>query len=160
MPVITLETHIKAPIQICFDLSRSIDLHKISTAATNEKAIAGVTTGLINLNEQVTWEATHFGIRQRLTTRITAVDNPAHFRDEQIKGAFKHLEHDHYFEITGDIVLMKDVFSFSSPAGIIGRIFDYVVLTSYMRRFLIERNNIIKEFAETDKWRSVLPDRL
>ena len=76
MPTIKLETHINAPIQLCFDLSTSIDLHKISTAATNEKAIAGTTEGLINLNECVTWEATHFGIRQQLTTKITGFDSP------------------------------------------------------------------------------------
>ncbi|MFX8875810.1 hypothetical protein ABTM97_19785, partial [Acinetobacter baumannii] len=76
-------------IEKCFDLARSIDLHQISTAETNEKAIAGKTNGLINLNETVTWEATHFGIRQKLTSKITKFDRPYHFRDEQVKGAFK-----------------------------------------------------------------------
>jgi ligand-binding SRPBCC domain-containing protein len=156
MPVIKLETHINAPIQVCFDLSTSIDLHKISTAATNEKAIAGTTEGLINLNEQVTWEATHFGIRQQLTTKITAFDSPVYFRDEQLKGAFKFLEHDHYFEQNGDAVVMKDVFNFQSPFGFVGHLFDRLILTNYMRKFLIERNNVIKEFAETDQWKLVL----
>jgi len=54
MPVIELKTAIKAPVERCFDLSRSIDLHKISTAHTNEEAIAGVTSGLIGPNEWVT----------------------------------------------------------------------------------------------------------
>jgi len=39
MPKIELKTEIKAKKDIVFDLSRSIDLHKISTEHTNEDAI-------------------------------------------------------------------------------------------------------------------------
>ena len=95
MPIVKLETKINSTLEICFDLSRSIDLHKISTAHTKEKAIDGVTTGLINLNEFVTWQAVHFGIKQKLTSKITAFNKPFHFRDEQVKGAFKFIIHDH-----------------------------------------------------------------
>ena len=156
MPIIHLQTSIKSTIDICFDLSRSIDLHKLSTSQTNEEAIAGKTSGLINLNETVTWRATHFGIRQKLTTKITGLEQPFYFRDEQIKGVFKLLEHDHYFEQRDDSVIMKDVFKFETPLGPLGRLFNYFVLTKYMTRFLIIRNNLIKEFAETDKWKLVV----
>jgi hypothetical protein len=57
MPTIYLETIIKADIKICFDLSRSIDLHQISTAKTKERAIDGVAAGLVNTGDFVTWEA-------------------------------------------------------------------------------------------------------
>lgn len=83
MPTIYLETKIKSSIEICFDLSRSMDLHQISTAKTNEKAIAGKTSGLINPGEYVTWRAKHFGITQNLTSKITAFNKPFHFKDEQ-----------------------------------------------------------------------------
>ena len=156
MPTINLETIIKADIQICFDLARSIDLHKISTARTQEKAIAGVTTGLVNTNDFVTWQATHFGIRQHLTSKISIVEPYTHFRDEQQKGAFKYFKHDHYFTTENGIVSMIDNFEFSSPYGLIGKLFDKLILTNYMKQFLIERNQIIKEYAETGKWKSVL----
>lgn len=156
MPTIYLETIIKADIKICFDLSRSIDLHQLSTAKTNEKAIAGVTSGLININETVTWEAVHFGIKQQLTSIITQFNRPFHFRDEQLKGAFKYFIHDHYFKAFEGKVLMIDRFDFSSPYGVFGNIFDKLVLTNYMRSFLLERNQVIKEFAETDKWNSLI----
>ena len=156
MPQIHLETLIKAKIEICFDLSRSIDLHKVSMAHSNEKAVDGRLTGLINLGETVTWEATHFGVKQTLTSRITAFNRPFHFRDEQIKGAFKSILHDHYFEQRGDDVLMKDVFNFESPLGILGDIANKVILTNYLTKLIIERNNIIKVFAETGKWKEVL----
>ena len=117
MPNIILETKINSDIETCFDLSRSIDLHKISTAKTNEIAIDGTISGLINLNEFVTWEATHFGIRQKLTSRISAFESPKYFRDEQIKGIFKFIIHDHYFESQNGITIMKDIFNFQSSFG-------------------------------------------
>lgn len=156
MPTIKLTTHINSTIETCFDLATSIDLHKLSTSQTNEQAIAGTTKGLIKLNEIVTWQATHFGLRQELTTKITAYDKPFHFRDEQIKGAFKLIKHDHFFEQVGDEVIMKDIFNFESPFGIFGQLFNKLILTRYLTKFLIIRNNLIKEFAETEKHKIIL----
>src|ERR1700688_3914049 len=114
MPLILLETRIEAPIELCFDLARDIEHHMRSTKRTREVAIAGVTKGLIKFGEEVTWEATHFGIRQRLTVRITAFDRPNHFRDSQIRGAFRRFDHDHYFEATANgATLMRDVFDYN-----------------------------------------------
>lgn len=159
MPIINLEIQIKSDIETCFDLSRSIDLHKISTENTNEEAIEGITSGLINLGEFVTWQATHFGIKQKLTSKITAFDRPYHFRDEQQKGAFKFIIHDHFFEAKGDIVIMKDVFNFQSPLGFLGNTADKLILTNYLTNFLIKRNTTIKEFAEGQKWKLILNER-
>jgi ligand-binding SRPBCC domain-containing protein len=156
MTKIELVTEIHSTIDICFDLSRSIDLHKISTAKTNEQAIAGITSGLIGLNESVTWQATHFGIRQKLTSKITAFDKPNYFIDEQVKGIFKSIYHKHQFEQLQDKVIMKDIFEFHSPFGVLGQLFNKLILTNYLTRLLIDRNNVIKEFAETDQWKSVL----
>ena len=156
MPTIELTIEIHSNIETCFDLARSIDFHTISTSGTNEKAISGRTSGLINLDEQVTWQATHFGIRQKLTSKITAYERPFHFRDEQEKGVFKFIVHDHYFEQANDRVIMKDVFSFQSPFGILGKVFDKLILKNYLKKFLVERNNLIKEYAETTKWKTVI----
>lgn len=98
MPRIELKTEIKASKEIVFDLSRSIDLHKISTEHTNEEAIAGKTSGLIGLDESVTWRARHFGIYQKLTSKITEYDRPNYFADEMIRGAFNKFKHEHHFE--------------------------------------------------------------
>jgi len=156
MPKIELRTEIKSTLEICFDLSRSIELHKISTAQTKEQAIAGKTSGLIKLNQTVTWQATHFGIKQKLTSKITAFDRPNYFVDEQIEGIFKLIYHKHDFKRSADKVIMIDSFEFHSPFGIFGRIFNNLVLTNYLKKLLIHRNQIIKEFAETEKWKEVL----
>lgn len=156
MPLIQLTTVINAPIERCFDLARSIDLHKLSTGNTNEEAIAGVTSGLIGIGETVTWRAKHFGIRQSLTSKITALEYPFYFRDEMLDGIFKKIEHDHRFEKSNDCTLMKDYFEFESPLGFIGRIVNELVLKSYLKNLLIYRNQIIKEMGEGDGWIEIL----
>lgn len=157
MPVITLTTQINAPIERCFDLSRSIDLHKISTEHTGEEAIDGITSGLIKMNETVTWRARHFGISQKLTTKITAYDAPYYFVDEMVKGIFKSFRHTHYFELSTDGgTSMKDKFDYVSPFGFVGKVIDQLVLKNYMSELLIKRNATIKKFAESELWKEVL----
>lgn len=156
MPLIELTTVINAPIGRCFDLARSIDLHKLSTEGTDEKAIAGVTSGLIGKDQEVTWRAKHFGITQTLSSRITAFESPYHFRDEMIKGAFKIIRHDHIFSETGDTTVMKDRFYFESPGWILGRLANRLILTSYLRSLLTRRNQMIKRIAESDDWQKIL----
>jgi ligand-binding SRPBCC domain-containing protein len=145
MPVIELVTHINAPIGKCFNLARNIDVHMASTRQTGEKAIAGRTSGLIELNETVTWRAKHLGVWQTLTSKITEMEYPNFFTDEMVKGAFKSLRHEHYFYSINAQTLMKDIFRFESPVGMI---FDFIVLKNYMTRLLEKRNELIKEIAE------------
>ena len=156
MPTINITTEINAPIEICFDLSRSIDLHKHSMEHTKEQAISGRTSGLINLNETVTWQAKHFGITQFLTSKITNYNKPFIFRDEQTKGVFNYFKHDHIFEEVDGKVLMTDIFDYQSPFGVFGKIADALFLEKYMTNLLIQRNKVIKEFAESEKWKEVL----
>lgn len=149
MAIIELTTSIKAPIDVCFDLARSIDLHVDSTRVTRERAVGGVTTGLIAMGQTVTWEAFHLGFKHRLTSQITACKRPIYFRDEQIKGIFKMMAHDHYFESLDGVAEMRDRFEFESPCGWLGRSFDSLYLKSYLRRFLEQRNAEIKKVAES-----------
>ncbi len=149
MPRIELATEIAAPIAVVFDLSRNIDAHQESQAAHREKAVGGKTSGLIELGEDVTWEATHFGVRQRLTSRIVAMERPRHFRDSMVSGPFRLLDHDHFFEdLPAGRTAMKDVLVYASPLGPIGRIADILFLQRYMRRLLQERNAGLKRLAE------------
>ena len=156
MPIIKLETVVDAPIETVFDLARSIDLHSHSLAHTGEKPIAGVTKGLINLGETVTWEATHFGVRQNLTSKITLFDRPRHFRDSMIAGAFTRFDHDHYFEDFKAQTLMTDVFDYDSPLGVFGKFADWLFLEKYMTHLLTDRNQAVKRAAENDEWRKYL----
>jgi len=150
MPVIVLHTHIDAPIEVVFNLSRSIDLHKLSTAHTCEEAIAGITSGLISLDESVTWRAKHLGFVQELTSKITAYNAPHYFADEMVKGAFRRFKHEHTFKLEENVVVMTDSFDYESPFGILGKIADILFLEKYMTNLLVTRNAMVKEFAEDE----------
>lgn len=156
MPTLYLKTCINAPLEIVFDLARSIDLHKISTNHTNEEAIAGVTSGLIGLNQTVTWRAKHFGIYQKLTSKITEYNYPTFFVDEMVSGAFKCFRHQHIFQFIDNQTIMEDVFEYQSPLGLLGKLADNIFLEKYMFELLNKRNQTIKEFAESEKWKEVL----
>jgi ligand-binding SRPBCC domain-containing protein len=136
-----------------FDLARSIDVHQESMAHTNERAVAGVTSGLMSLGDEVTWEARHFGVKQRLTARITTFERPIRFQDIMIKGVFKQMIHDHEFNAQSSGTLMIDRFDFESPFGIIGWLIDRIVLRNYMCRLLSRRNEALKTLAESDDWK-------
>src|SRR5690606_38489731 len=140
MPRIKLKTEIQAPIELVFDLSRSIDLHKISTRHTNETAIAGKVSGLIELNEFVTWKAKHFGVYQTLTSKITEFDRPRYFVDEMVKGAFKRFRHEHHFSFESQHTFMHDIFEYKARLGLIGKLADALFLKKYMIRLLEKRN--------------------
>jgi len=145
---IELLTHINAPIERCFNIARSIDVHVASTKQTGEQAIGGRTSGLIELGETVTWRAKHFGIWQNLTSKITEFEYPNYFTDEMVSGAFKSFRHEHLFYAVNDQTVMKDIFIFESPYGILGKVANFLFLGRYMQNLLIKRNKVIKEVVE------------
>lgn len=149
MVIVQTSIEIAAPIDVCFNMARDIELHtKTVWKHTREKAIRGVTTGPIGAGQTVTFEATHFGVRQTLTSKITEYREPYLFVDEMQKGAFKSLRHIHEFEQHGLITIMKDTLHFEAPFGVIGWIVERAVLKSYMKRFLEHRNRELKKIAE------------
>ena len=158
MAVIRLETVIDAPRERVFDLARSIDAHQDSTEGTHERAVAGVTSGLLGPNEAVTWEARHLGVTQRLRVKMTQFDRPRRFQDVMLEGAFRRMQHDHVFEDRHGKTVMVDRFEFQSPLGWLGRVVDRLFLTSYLRRFIVKRNALLKQAAESDGWKKYLTE--
>lgn len=148
MTKIQLSTIINAPIETVFNLSRNIDIHLLSTHQTNEKAIAGRTSGLIELNETVTWRGKHFGFYQNHKSLISEMVFPTYFVDEMVEGSFKSFRHEHSFEFLNGKTVMKDAIFYETPFGIFGRFFDAIILKNYMTSFIKKRNEIIKELAE------------
>ena len=153
---IYLKTTIHAPVERCFDLARSIDFHQVSTDGSNEKVVAGRMKGLISQGEMVTWEATHFLVRQMLTTKIVSMQRPFRFYDVMQQGAFKSMEHVHLFQYRNGTTTMVDEFVYETPFGLIGRVFDKLVLKQYMTHLLTVRNRSIKQALESDEWKQFL----
>ena len=148
MPIIRIETEIDAAPERCFDLARDVDAHVASTASTRERAVAGVTTGLLGLGDEVTFEGVHFGIVQRLTARITRFDRPHSFVDEMVRGTFHSFTHEHVFISEGHGTRMIDVFAYRSPAGPVGALADILFLERYMTRLLRERASYLRAKLE------------
>lgn len=148
MTTLKLTTHINVSPERCFDISRDVKVHELSTIDTNERAIAGRLSGLCELNDEITWEATHFGIKQKLTVKITKMEYPSFFEDTMLKGAFKNMRHEHHFKNDNGNTIMDDIFEYEAPLGILGKIFDKLILKNYMTRFLLVRNKVIKDVAE------------
>jgi ligand-binding SRPBCC domain-containing protein len=160
MSVIHLTTLIKAPVEIVFDLSRSVDLHMISTQQTNETVAAGRSSGLCTVGDTITWRAKHLGFYQRLTVEIVRCDFPSYFEDRMTKGAFKSFTHRHYFEAGQTETLMKDIFEFEIPMGIIGKLFNRIFLKGYLTKLLLKRNEAIKAYAESGQGKSLLRTKM
>lgn len=153
-------TIIRAPIERCFDLARSVEVHLLGNVHFGETAlaVAGVTSGLLGLGERVTWRAKHFGIWQKLTSEITAMDRPVFFQDTMVRGAFRSMKHDHLFHsLSPHETEMRDMFWFAAPMGILGRVAELRVLRRYMQMLLQERNAVIRQVAEAQAWRKYLP---
>ena len=148
MPVITFETLVHAPIERCFDLNLDVDVHAAAFADTGERALAGVTHGRLGPGDTVTWEAVHFGLRQRLTTRITLYDRPHRFQDEQVSGAFHRFRHLHTFTTAAGGTLMADHFDYESPLGPLGRLADRLFLRRYVERLLRQRATAVRAACE------------
>ena len=156
MSQIHLTTFVAAPIERVFDLSRSISLHKISTSHTHEKVVAGKMTGLIDEGETVTWQAKHLYRERRFTSKVTEMNRPVSFVDEMIKGDLKSFRHEHHFKSADNGTIMIDLVSFESPYSFIGKWFNKFYLKNYLEQLLIHRNKVIKEYAETTKWKAML----
>ena len=148
MPTILIETQIHAPAERCFDLMRDIRIHTETTMETDERAVAGVTEGMIGPGQTVTFEGKHFGFKQRLTVRVTEFERPTLFVDEMTEGNFRSFKHIHEFVTVRSGTLMRDRLIWTSPFGIVGRIVDELLLKRHLRDLVSKRNLRLKQLAE------------
>ncbi|MFI9556192.1 cyclase [Nonomuraea endophytica] len=148
MPRFEVITLIHAPVELVFDTSLSVETHTSSMRASQERAVAGVTSGQLTLGDQVTWRARHFGIAWRLTSTISACTRPSFFVDEQVAGPFRRWHHAHHFEATTDGTVMRDIIDFAAPLGPLGVLAEFLVLRRHMTKLILLRNQHIKALTE------------
>ena len=148
MPAIVVETRIAAPIERCFDLARDVETHLRTASFTRECVGGGRTSGLLGPGDIVTFEARHFGIRQRLTSKIVEFDRPHRFVDEMVQGPFASLRHVHEFIDDGDAVLMRDTLIWRSPLGFLGALADTFFVARHMRTFMVTKQSELRRCAE------------
>lgn len=150
MPTLKIETEILAPIELCFDLARDVETHLATTEHTQERVVAGKFQGLLELGDQITFEAVHFGVRQKLSSKIVEYDRPRRFTDQMTNGAFSSLKHVHEFDVSANGTLMRDTLEWESPFGFLGIVADRLAIEKHMRNFLLRRNKELKRIAETN----------
>lgn len=131
-------TVIDAPLEAVWTNSLSIDVHLASMRRSSERAVAGVVSGLIGLDETVTWRARHFGLWFEMTSRITELDPYRRFVDEQTTGPFQSFRHEHEFTWRQGHTEMVDIVHLASP--ILPRSTEAMILLPYMRRLIRQRN--------------------
>jgi ligand-binding SRPBCC domain-containing protein len=156
MPFIHLTTFIAAPKERVFDLSTSVDLHKASMKSHGEVIVDGVMSGLVQLNDTITWKARHLFKDRIFQSKITKFHRPDYFVDEQLKGDFAMYKHEHFFRQVQNGTIMIDQCHFETPYGIIGKLVNKFHLTKYMAALLARRNQMIKEVAESNLWTQYL----
>ncbi len=149
-------TPVSAPLERVFDLARSVDAHLASSDPTAERVVDGREAGLLEMGETITWEGVHFGIRQRLCVQIVSLQRPDFFRDTMTEGAFSTFTHAHYFQFENRVTVMRDVLDYEVPFGAAGKLFDRLLLSRHLRRFMESRNRFLKETAESDRWKHYL----
>jgi ligand-binding SRPBCC domain-containing protein len=156
MSIIHLTTFIGAPLERVFDLSRSVGLHKYSMARYKEEVIDGTMTGLMGMGDTVTWKAKHLWKQRILQVKLTQYKRPDYFADEQTKGDFLLMKHEHYFRPIENGTIMIDQFRYEVPYGKIGELVNTFYLEKYLTRLLEERNAMIKKVAESNQWKQFL----
>ena len=148
MTTIKITTNYFAPIETIFNTNRNIDIHQQSASKTKEIAIAGITSGLINKKETVTWKGKHFGVYLTHQSLISEMIFPTYFVDEQLKGKFKSFKHQHFFEQKENYVEVTDILNYETPYGIFGKLFDKLFLKKHLTDFIMKRNAVLKNLAE------------
>ena len=156
MPFIHLTTFIEAPRERVFDLSLSVDLHKQSMTKYEEKILKGTLAGLMGLHDEVTWKAKHLFKERILRVRVTELQRPDYFKDEQVEGDFVMMKHEHYFKPVENGTILIDQFRYEIKYGFFGKLVNKIYLEKYMTRLLTERNAMIKKTAEGNQWKQLL----
>jgi ligand-binding SRPBCC domain-containing protein len=159
MNTIRLTTWIDAPVERCFLLSLSVDLHVASAQTSKEKAVDGITTGLISEGETVTFQGRHFGKRINHISRVEVMRPYSYFRDAMVSGVFRRFEHEHHFAAMDDGTRIRDEIQYSVPWGIFGRLATRFYVQRYLTEMITKRNAFIKQVAESDEWHRYLDGR-
>ena len=153
---IHLTTFIKAPAKLVFDLSRNATVFRKALEGRSEKLTANATGILLNVSDTMTLSAKHLGKTRMTTLRITEMDDALKFVEEQVKGDLKSFRHEHHFKEVDNGSLLIDMVYMEEPRDAIGGLIGRMFMKGYFEKMLHKRNEVIRQYAESDKWRTVM----
>ena len=156
MPTIHLTTFIAAPASIVFDLSRHVSIQKEAFADYKIDAVAGTRFGTLEKGETITWKSHHLFKDRLQRIKVVEMTKPEMYIEVQLQGDLPAWRHEHHFKAIENGMLMIDLMSFETPYGIMGQWFNKLYFTGYMEALIHRKNNLIKRFAESDRWKKLL----
>lgn len=155
MNKIEFNTYIKAPIQQCFDLARSIDFHKISVI--KEESVSGCTSGLFGPNQHALLKSELWGLKLSSEIKIIKFSPPSFMSYEVSDSYFLTIEHDYYFYDISEETVMINHFYYRTRWGLIGELLNFLFLKKILSNTITKRNDLLREYAETEKSKDILP---
>jgi ligand-binding SRPBCC domain-containing protein len=156
MPRIHLTTFIAAPVERVFDLSRHLALYKLLFHNRKESFSSGAGSSLLAKGETISIISKHAGKSRMSMIKITDLQKPLQFTEEQVKGDLEKFRHEHHFKKVENGTIVIDLVEFGGPKDILGKIFGKIYFRKYLEELLRRRNDVIRNYAETEKWRAVL----
>lgn len=88
--------------------------------------------------------------------KITSLDKPVLYTEEQVKGDLQHFRHEHHFKQVDNGTILIDLIEFGFPRDMIGRLLGRIYLQDYLEEMARKRNELIRSYAETENWHAVL----
>jgi ligand-binding SRPBCC domain-containing protein len=159
MPTIHLTTHINAPVDRVFDLSRSTSLHRALIRTYKMGELEGGSEGLMAWKDKISFSLKYLGRLRKLVTVIVAFDSPRSFRSQAVNGPFQSLEHTHHFKPTGNGTLLIDILEYKPGYGLAGKLADHWIVKPFLIKYLHAKNRLIKQYGESEKWKIVIPPK-
>jgi ligand-binding SRPBCC domain-containing protein len=156
MVLIKLNTWVDAPVERCFRLASCVEFHIASALPLKERAVSGVTSGLLREGDKVKWSVRHFMLRLTHTSLVEVSRPFAHFREVMVAGIFARYEHEHFFAAMDDGTRVRDEVKFAARFGPLGRMMEALIMRRYMTSLLKRRNAALKRAAESEEWRLYL----
>jgi len=156
MARIHLTTFIAAPVERVFDLSRHLALYRLVFQSRKEKLTSGAASTLISKGETVSIIAKHAGRSRMIMLKVTSLQRPAMFVEEQVKGDIQSFRHEHHFKPVDNGTILIDIVEFGLPKDIIGKVFGKMYFRKYIEELIKKRTELVRSYAETEKWRAVL----
>lgn len=146
--MVEVSTQARCAPEVLFDLALDVDAHAASLPGSGETASTSSGSRRLGRGDEVTFRARHLGLVWRLTSRVTEHERPHRFVDEQVRGPFALMRHEHLFEATGEGTVMTDRMHVVAPLGVIGAVLGRVVLQPYLGRLLRQRGAHLARAAE------------
>ena len=156
MPSLHLTSFIAAPVERVFDLSRHLALYKLLFQNRKEKFTSGAGSNMLNNGETLSIVVTKAGRSRMSMIKITSLQRPVSFVEEQVKGDLENFKHEHHFKPIENGTIIIDLVQYGMPRDLLGRIFGKLYFRKYMEELVHKRNELIRSYAETEKWRAVL----